>query len=178
MYKRQKEAEARKYEEAQGAEAAKLKAEAQKYAKEQEAEGIAAVGKAEAQAIEAKGIAEAQALEKKAEAMKKYGQAAILEMVVNALPQMAAEIAKPLENIDKITIIDGAGSQSGVGSMGGYVPSVLAKTMEAVKETTGIDLGEIMKANTYDAKVNRNINVSGVEAPKTEIVVKENGEIE
>ena len=46
--------------------------------------------------------------------------------------------------------------------MGGYVPSVLAKTMESVKEATGIDIGEIMKANTYDAKVNRNLNVTGI----------------
>lgn len=163
LYKRQKEAEAKKYEEAQEAEAAKIRAEAGKYSKEQEAAGIAAVGKAEAEAISAKGIAEAEALEKKAEAMKKYGQAAILEMVVDKLPEMAQAIAKPLESIDKVTIIDGGGSSSGVGNMGGYVPSVLAKTMESVKEATGIDIGEIMKANTYDAKVTRNLNLTGLD---------------
>ena len=37
---------------------------------------------------------------------------------------------------------------------------VLAKTIESVKETTGFDLTEVMKANTYDAKVNNNINVA------------------
>lgn len=163
LYKRQKEAEAKKYEEAQDAEAAKIRAEAGKYSKEQEAAGIAAVGKAEAEAISAKGIAEAEALEKKAEAMKKYGQAAILEMVVDKLPEMAQAIAKPLESIDKVTIIDGGGSSSGVGNMGGYVPSVLAKTMESVKEATGIDISEIMKANTYDAKVTRNLNLTGLD---------------
>lgn len=163
LYKRQKEAEAKKYEEAQEAEAAKIRAEAGKYSKEQEAAGIAAVGKAEAEAISAKGIAEAEALEKKAEAMKKYGQAAILEMVVDKLPEMAQAIAKPLESIDKVTIIDGGGSSSGVGNMGGYVPSVLAKTMESVKEATGIDISEIMKANTYDAKVTRNLNLTGLD---------------
>ena len=46
--------------------------------------------------------------------------------------------------------------------MGGYVPNVLAKTIESVKEVTGLDLVEVMKAQTYDAKVNRNINVSGL----------------
>lgn len=46
--------------------------------------------------------------------------------------------------------------------MGGYVPSVLAKTIESVKEATGIDISEIMKANTYDAKVNRNVSISGL----------------
>ena len=46
--------------------------------------------------------------------------------------------------------------------MVGYVLSVLDKTMESVTKTTGIDIGEIMKANTYDAKVNRNLNVTGI----------------
>jgi len=165
LFKRQKEAEARKYEETQKAEAEKVKAEALKYAKEQEAAGIAAIGKAEAEAIREKGIAEAEALEKKADAMAKYGRAAILEMVVNKLPEMAGAIAKPLESIDKVTIIDGGGSGSGVDSMGGYVPSILAKTIESVKDTTGIDINEIIKADTYDAKVNKNLNVSGIDAP-------------
>ena len=162
LYRRQKEAEAKKYEETQEAEARKIQAEAAKYTKEQEAEGIAALGKAEAEAIQAKGVAEAEALERKAEAMKKYGQAAMMEMIVKALPEMAKEIAEPLKAIDKITIIDGGNGNSGVEQMGGYVPPVLAKTMESVKEATGIDIGEIMKANTYDAKVNRNLNVTGI----------------
>jgi len=163
LFKRQKEAEAKKYEETQRAEAEKVKAEALKYTKEQEAAGIAAIGRAEAEAIREKGIAEAEALEKKADAMAKYGRAAILEMVVNKMPEMAEAIAKPLESIDKVTIIDGNGSASGVASMGGYVPSILAKTIESVKETTGIDINEIIKADTYDAKVNKNLNVTGLD---------------
>lgn len=165
LFKRQKEAEAKKYEETQKAEADKVKAEALRFAKEQEAAGIEAIGKAEAAAIREKGIAEAEALEKKADAMSKYGKAAILEMVVDKLPEMAGAVAKPLESIDKVTIIDGGGNGStGVASMGGYVPSVLAKTIESVKETTGIDINEIIKADTYDAKVNKNLNVTGIDA--------------
>lgn len=163
LFRRQKDAEARRYEEAQAAEALKIKADALKYEKEQQAAGIAAVGEAEAKAIQAKGIAEAEAMEKKAEAMKKYGQAAIMEMIIGALPEIAGAVAKPLESIDKVTIIDGGGAGSGVDSMGGYVPSVLARTIESVKEVTGVDIREIMKAETYDAKVNRNLNVSGLE---------------
>ena len=75
---------------------------------------------------------------------------------------MAREIAEPLKSIDKVTIIDGGEGNSGVSQMGGYVPAILAKTMESVKEATGIDIGEIMRANTYDAKVNRNLNVTGI----------------
>ena len=168
LYERQRNAEAEKFELEKAAEARKVQAEADLFAKQQEAEGIRKVGEAEAAAIAAKGLAEAEALEKKAEAMKKYGQAAMMEMIVKALPEMAAEIAKPLSTIDKVTIIDsGNGGDTGVGSMGSYVPSVLAQTIESVKETTGIDIREIMKANTYDAKVNKNITVSGLDGLQT-----------
>ncbi len=171
LYERQRKAEAEKFEKEKEADAKKIQAEADLYAKPQEAEGIRAVGEAEAKAIEAKGIAEAEAMEKKAEAMKKYGQAAMMEMIVKALPEMAHAIAKPLETIDKVTIIDSGSGNSGVSSMGDYVPSVLAKTIETVKETTGLDITEIMKANTYDAQVNRNINITGLDEETKKNVV-------
>jgi flotillin len=162
LARRQREAEAKKYEQEKEAEARKAQAEAEKYAMLQEAEGIKAKGEAEAAAIQAKGIAEAEAMEKKADAMTKYGQAAMMEMIVKALPEMAKAIAEPLATIDKVTIIDSGNGDAGVPSMGGYVPAVLAKTIEAVKETTGLDITEIMKANTYDAKVTRNVNITGI----------------
>ena len=179
LFERQRKAEAEKFEREKEAEARKVQAEAELFAKSQEAEGIRKVGEAEAAAIEAKGIAEAEALEKKAEAMKKYGQAAMVEMIVKALPEMASAIAKPLENIDKVTIIDGgngggSSEPGGVGSVGSYVPTVLAKTIETVKEVTGLDIVDIMKANTYDAKVNRNINVTGLNEEQVATVVAAN----
>ena len=108
--------------------------------------------------------------------MKKYGQAAMVEMIVKALPEMAGAIAKPLENIDKVTIIDGgsAGGDGGVSNVGSYVPNVLAKTIETVKEVTGLDIVDIMKANTYDAKVNRNINVTGLNEEQAKAAVVAN----
>lgn len=168
LSRRQREAEAAAYEKKQEAEAKKAMADAQKYTMEQEAAGVRAKGEAEAAAIKARGEAEAAAMDKKAEAMRKYGDAAKAQMVVEVLPQIVAEIAKPMAAIDKVTIIGGGGS--GVGSMSDQVPGILAKTFESVKEATGIDLGEIMKAQTYDAKVTRNINVSGLTpAAKEEI---------
>ncbi len=104
LFQRQKEADARRYEQEQAAEAIKKEAEARKYAKEQEAAGIAAVGKAEAEAIQAKAIAEAEGIDRKAEAMKKYGEAAVIEMVMQALPEIAKNVAEPLSRVDKITM--------------------------------------------------------------------------
>lgn len=146
-------------------------AEAEKYATQQkavkaqgiaEAESIKAKGLADAESIKARGLAEAEAMEKKAEAMAKYGKAAMTEMIIKVLPQMAEAIAKPLESIDKVTIIDGGSGENGVGTFSGNVPSVLAKTIESIKETTGFDLTEVMKANTYDAKTTKNVNFTGL----------------
>lgn len=162
LYERQKAAEAELFEKEKVANARKIEAEASMYAKKQEAEGIQAVGEAEADAIKAKGVAEAEALEKKAEAMAKYGKAAMMELIVKALPDMAHAIAEPLSSIDKVTIIDSGNGDGGVGTMGNYVPQVLAKTIESVKEVTGFDLTEVMKASTYDATVNKNVNVTGI----------------
>lgn len=171
LYERQKEAEAKQFEAQRQAEARKAQAEAERYAREQEAEGIRAVGEAEAAAIQAKGIAEAEAMEKKAEAYAKYNKAAVAEMMIKVLPDVAAKIAEPLGQIDKITIIGGDSGSNGVEQVAGNVPAVMAKLFESMKEATGIDLADIVKADTYDAKVNRNVNVSGIDS--VNLVVKE-----
>ena len=175
-----KKAEAEKYAEMQKADADLYKrqkdAEARLFEQEKEAEAIRKQGEAEAEATRQKGLAEAEAMNKKAEAMAKYGQAAILEMLVGVLPDMAKAVAEPIAAIDKVTVI--GGDSNGVSDMAGNVPTVLAKVMESVKEATGIDMEDIIKASTYDAKVNRNVNISGldlshvtekaVEEPETE----------
>lgn len=161
LYERMKNAEAQKFEREKEAEALKATAEAQKFAKEQEAEGIRMVGEAEAEAIRAKGVAEAEAMEKKAVAYQKYNNAAMAEMLIQVLPEIAGKIAEPLTQIDKITIIGGDNS-NGISTVADNVPGVMTKLFETMKETVGIDLSEIVKAGTYDAKVNKNINFTGL----------------
>ena len=172
LYQRQKEAEAKQFEAQREAEARKAQAEADRFAREQEAEGIRAVGEAEAAAIAAKGLAEAEAMEKKAEAYAKYNKAAVAEMMIKVLPEIAEKVAQPLGQIDKITIIGGGEGGNGVDQVAGNVPVVMAKVFESMKEATGIDLANIINAESYDAKVNRNVNVTGIE--DINLVVKEN----
>lgn len=173
LYKRQKEAEAKRFEAEKAAEAQIKQAEADLFTKDKEATGISRVGEAEAAAIRAKGLAEAEAMEKKAEAYNKYNKAAMAEMLIKVLPEIAGKIAEPLAAIDKITII--GGDSTGVDSIAGNVPGVIAKLFETMKETTGIDLSEVVKADTYDAKVNRNLNVTGLGGENIEINVKPDG---
>lgn len=135
-------------------------AEAEKYATQQKADAQLYQRQKEAEAKQFEIQKQAEA--KKAQAMAKYGKAAMTEMIIKVLPQMAEAIAKPLESIDKVTIIDGGSGENGVGTFSGNVPSVLAKTIESIKETTGFDLTEVMKANTYDAKTTKNVNFTGL----------------
>ena len=163
----EKQADANKYASEQEAEANLIKmrkeAEAKKYLAQMEAEAIEAKGKAEAEAIRQKGIAEAEAMEKKAEAYQKYNGAAMAEMMIKIMPQLAAEIAKPISAIDRVTIYDSGNGEGGVSQVSGNMPVIMKQVFDTMSEATGVDFREIMKANTYDAKVNKNINVTGLE---------------
>ena len=129
----------------------KKEAEADLFEKEKEAEAIKKKGEAEADAIRMKGIAEAEAMDKKSRGNgKKYGEAAILEMLIGVLPDIAKAVAEPISSISDVKII-GSGSQ-GVSDISGNVPIVMAQVMETVKEATGVDLQDVIHANTYDAK--------------------------
>ena len=163
----EKKADADKYAVQQSAEAnmirLKKEAEARKYLAQMEAEAIEAKGKAEAEAIRLKGIAEAEAMEKKAIAYQKYNGAAMAEMMINIMPQLAAEIAKPISAIDKVTIYGGGSGEGSVSQVSGNMPVIMKQVFDTMSEATGVDLREILKANTYDAKVNKNINVTGLD---------------
>ena len=163
------EAEKKKIDAIAEAEAIKTKAEAEAQAVKAkavaEAEAVAKKGNAEAEATRAKLLAEAEGLEKKAEALTKMNKAGVMQMIIDKLPELAQAVAQPLSAIDKITIIDGGSNgTNGVDQMSGYVPSVLAKTMETVKETTGFDIMDVMKSNTIQARTDRNVNLNTEDA--------------
>lgn len=126
--RRQKDSEARAYEIEQEAKALRAKADAEMYAAEQQAKGIAAIG-----------VAEAEAIEKKAEAQKKMGEASVLEMYLNALPQIVANAAAPLTNVDKII-------QYGEGNSAKMVQDIMCignQVMEGISES-GVDLKSLL----------------------------------
>lgn len=142
LYKRKKEAEAKLYEQQQAAEAKKVEAEALKYQMEKEADGIRAKGEAEADAIRAKGKAEADALDKKADAMNKYGKAAVAEMFFNAWPKAIESAAKPLEKVDKITMYgDGNGAK--------LISDIMQTTSQVnagLEDSMNFDLSKILQS--------------------------------
>lgn len=103
-----------------------------------------AEGDAEAAAILARGEAEAEAMNKKAEAYARYNEAAVLEMLVAVLPQVAEKVAAPLAGIDKLTVV----STDGAGALPKQVTGNIVETMELLKNTTGVDLSQLLAKYT------------------------------
>lgn len=184
LEQQKREAEARAYMAEQEALAVKAKADAEKYQKQQEAAGIKAVGEAEAQktkllleaeaaGILAKGNAEAEAMQKKAEAYEKYGQVAIIDMLTKmnekVLPEVARNIAEPMKSIGDVKIYGTTGTE--IAGISNNVPTLLKQTMDVMKDVTGVDMGDIIRSNTYQAKVDRNITMTNATEQDTEVVV-------
>jgi flotillin len=154
-------AEAKKAEANAEAEAitlrARAEADAQSMNGDAKAKAISAIGLAEADAIRAKGLAEAEAMEKKAEAYQKYTNAAMADKLIEKLPELAKAIAEPLSQISDIKIYGG-----GVDQVVDNVPVVLAKVFETVQSSVGIDMKNIIMAESLEAKTTKNVNVTGI----------------
>lgn len=166
LYKRNKDAEAKLIEKQKEMEAIKLEAETKALAKkleaEAEAEAIRIKAEANAKAIEQEGLAqaksiqaklnaeaegkknsllaEAEGLDKKAEAMKKYGEGALLEMYFKALPEIAKNVASPLEKVDKITMYGEGNGEKMIGD----ITKMIEKVNSGVGDSLGIDLKSVI----------------------------------
>ncbi len=129
LIRRQREADAQKYEAEMEAQARKAEADAARYAMEQEAEGI-----------RAKGLAEAEAISKKAEAQRLMGEASIIDMYLQALPEVVKNAALPLAQTDKIVMYGDGNSTRLMKDVMGSSNQI----MEALRESTGLDITELI----------------------------------
>merc|ERR1719282_2016738 len=99
-----------------------------------EGEKIRLIGAADARAVEAVGRAEAEKMRMKASAYKQYGDAAILSLVLESLPQIAAEVSAPLPRTDEIVLIGGQDRTTAeISKLCGTLPP-------AVQALTGVDI--------------------------------------
>ena len=136
-----KPADARKYQ-------MKAEAEAEEFRIQSEARGKADAmkleGIAQAEKIKHLGLAEAESMMKKAQAWDKYNQAAILEMYLKMLPDLAKAVSEPLSKVDKIVVIGGDKSL-GTTKITSQVGEILAQMPDVVKSLTGVDLKKYFK---------------------------------
>ncbi|XP_056010595.1 flotillin-1-like isoform X2 [Ostrea edulis] len=115
---------------------------------EAEAESIKVKGEAEAFAVEAKAKAEAEQMAKKADAWKDYQDAAMVDMILETLPKVAAEISAPLCNAKKITMVSSGKGEVGAAKLSGEVLTLMEKMPHMVEKLTGIDITKNIKAAT------------------------------
>ncbi|XP_017078946.1 flotillin-1 isoform X2 [Drosophila eugracilis] len=113
---------------------------------EAEAESIKIRGEAEAFAIAAKAKAEAEQMAQKAEAYREYREAAMVEMLLDTLPKVAAEVAAPLSQAKKITMVSSGTGDIGAAKLTGEVLSIVNKVPELVKNITGVDIARSVHA--------------------------------
>ncbi|XP_037075342.1 flotillin-1-like [Pollicipes pollicipes] len=104
------------------------------------AEAITLKGQAEAFAIEARAKAEAEQMAKKADAWREYKEAAVVDMMLEALPKIAAEVAAPLTQTKKITMVAGGSGEVGVAKLTREVLSVVGEVPTMVSNMTGVDI--------------------------------------
>jgi flotillin len=160
-----KQAEADKYMQVQTADAVKYKeiADAEARAKAIELEGKAKAealrlqGMAEVDIIRERGKAEAEAMTKKAEAFKQYNDAAMAQMIIEKLPEIAKAVSEPLSKTEKIVIVDnGTGEGKGAAKVTGYVNNIMSQLPETVEALTGVNIMDFLNKNI--GKNDRNQN--------------------
>ena len=151
-----KPADAARYRVEQEAQAAKMaviaEAEAERARRAALAEAVKLEGDADASAIVAKGSAEAEAMARRAQSFKEYNDAARLQMVVEIMPQVAAQLAAPMGAIDQLTVI----STDGAGALPKQVTSNMTQLQQLLKDTLGIDIA---------AMINERSGTSAPQAP-------------
>lgn len=165
-YSQEKRAEAIKFQDIQDAQA---KAEGIKLLGEANAQARRAEGDAEVEVIRKKGEAEAEILLKRAEAFKQYNDAAMAQMIIDKLPEIAKSIAEPLSRVEKIVIVDsGGGEGKGAAKVSGYITDIMATLPETVQTLTGYDLMDLFKKGINKERTTNNDNqlIETIEAEK------------
>jgi flotillin len=112
---------------------------------EGEADAAKAKGLAQAAVIRQQGFSEAEAMEKKALAWQMYNQAAIIQQIIEALPQVAAAISEPLSRTERVVIINSGGDGAGASKLTQDVTNIVAQVPATIEALTGVDLMETLK---------------------------------
>ena len=111
-----------------------------------EAEANKARGLAEAAVIEAQGKATASAMQAKAESFKQYNEAAVIEMIVRILPEIAGKISEPLAKTEKMVIINsGNGPGGGASKLTGDVTQIIAQLPPVLESLTGVKFEKLLE---------------------------------
>jgi flotillin len=96
--------------------------------------------------IEAQGKATASAMQQKAESFKQYNEAAVIEMIVRVLPEVAGKISEPLSKTEKIVIINsGSGPGGGASKLTGDVTQIISQLPPVLESLTGVKFEKLLE---------------------------------
>lgn len=109
-----------------------------------EAQSARDMALAEASGLEAKLHAEAEGMREKAEAWQRYSSAALGELLIERLPEIASAVSAPLAAVDRIVLVGGSGESAGVEKVTGSVAKVMAQLPAVVESLSGIDLSSLL----------------------------------
>jgi len=121
---------------------------------EGEAESVRVRGIAEGEAIRARLVAEAEGMREKAAAWREYGDAAVLQMLLERYPEMISAMSGPMQAIgqglsavDRISVVDiggGADKDAAVSRLINQVPQQFLALNEQVKALFGVDMAAML----------------------------------
>jgi flotillin len=111
-----------------------------------EAEAQKAKGLAEAAIIQAQGKAQAEAMSQKAESFKQYNEAAVIEMLVRVLPEVAGRISEPLAKTERMVIINsGDGPGGGASKVTGDITRIISQLPPVLESLTGVSFEKLLQ---------------------------------
>jgi flotillin len=109
-------------------------------AAEADAETTRLEGGAEAQIVLTKGEAEAKALAMRADAYKQFNEAAIIQTVLSALPEIVKAAAEPMGHINSLTVMSADGASDVVKN----ATRAMIESTTAIKGLTGLDVPNLI----------------------------------
>jgi flotillin len=91
-------------------------------------------------------VATAEAMRKKAESFKQYNEAAVIQMIVEILPQLAGKISEPLAKTEKIVIINsGSGPGGGASKLTGDITQIISQLPPVLESLTGVKFERLLE---------------------------------
>ncbi|MBU3907132.1 MAG: hypothetical protein KKA64_02675 [Nanoarchaeota archaeon] len=122
------------------AKAVEIKAEAEKAR-------LTAEGEGKGKAIQSELLGEAEGISKKADALKKYEEAAKLSLILDALKPIAEALGRATEKIkiDQVVAVDSGGEPSALNRVTTALPKTVAELMSTLAAVTGVDIRKMLQ---------------------------------
>ena len=85
-------------------------------------------------------------MQAKADSFKIYNEAAVIEMIMRVMPEIAGKISEPLSKMEKMVIINsGNGPGGGASKLTGDVTQIISQLPPVIESLTGIKFEKLLE---------------------------------